>query len=123
VDLTVYFAGNYAFGHFYECFDSSEGFTWDCQEARVHADPGAFGYYPLIDRANGYYMQVVAYENGANYNRSGIPEYIRLLAKPYVDLIMRGGDPSSAPRRVLGKLGIDDVNYIANCYTNKPSCY
>ncbi len=61
--------GHYAFGHFYECFDSVEGFTWDCNEAKVHADPGAFGYYPLIDRRNNYYMQVVAYEHGDNYNR------------------------------------------------------
>ena len=115
--------GHYAFGHFYECFDSVKGFTTECQEAQVHCDPGAFGYYPLIDRKNKYYLQVVAYEHAENYNRSGIPEYLRLLAKPYGDMIMKGENPEGAARAQFGKLGFDDVSYIANCYANKPECY
>mmetsp|Transcript_26349 Transcript_26349/g.36775 ORF Transcript_26349/g.36775 Transcript_26349/m.36775 type:complete len:403 (-) Transcript_26349:193-1401(-) len=115
--------GHYCFGHFYECFDSELGFTEACRKANIHSDPGAFGYYPLVDRSNGYYMQVVVEESGRFYNRSGIPEYIRLLAKPYVDLIMNGKDPSYADRSFAGKLTLEDVNYIQACYMNHPSCY
>mmetsp|Transcript_25915 Transcript_25915/g.41717 ORF Transcript_25915/g.41717 Transcript_25915/m.41717 type:complete len:406 (+) Transcript_25915:97-1314(+) len=115
--------GHYCFGHFYECFDSELGFTEACRKANIHSDPGAFGYYPLVDRSNGYYMQVVVEESGTFYNRSGIPEYIRLLAKPYVDLIMNGKDPSYADRSFAGKLTLEDVNYIHACYMNDPSCY
>jgi hypothetical protein len=48
--------GDYGFGHFLFCFDNPRGFTDTCKEAQVHADPGGFGYYPLIDRKNGFYM-------------------------------------------------------------------
>jgi len=114
--------GHYCFGHFYECFDSAAGFTEACREADVHADPGAFGYYPLIDRKNEYWFQVVAEESGQYYNRSGIPEYIRLLTKPYVDLIMRGESAASADRTEVGKLTLSDVTYINTCYNNLPGC-
>lgn len=56
--------GHYGFGHFLLCFDSDRGYTDECAEARVQADPGAFGYFPWLDRKNGYWAQVVAYEHG-----------------------------------------------------------
>jgi len=65
------------FGHFLECFDSYRGYTLECKRAQVHCDPGAFGYYPLMDRRYGYWMQITAYEHGASYPRSGIPEACR----------------------------------------------
>lgn len=49
--------GDYGFGHFLECFDSVDGYTASCATAAVHCDPGAFGFYPLIDRRHGYYLQ------------------------------------------------------------------
>ena len=117
--------GDYGFGHFLECFDSVDGSTERCKAAAVHCDPGAFGFYPLIDRRHGYYMQVVAYEHGDNYPRSGIPEYLRLLIKPIVDAIARGEDLSFAAGHhkpeLLG-LSLADVNYIAGCYTDPKSC-
>ena len=48
--------GDYGFGHFLFCFDSPEGFTDVCKNAQVHADPGGYGYIPLIDRKLGYYL-------------------------------------------------------------------
>ena len=36
--------GHYGFGHFLECFDSYQGFTKECAAAKVHCDPGAFGF-------------------------------------------------------------------------------
>mgnify|MGYP006883397917 CR=1 FL=1 len=67
-----------------------------------HADPGAFGYYPLVDRKNQYYMQIVADEDGKFYPRSGIPEYLRLLVKPLVDGIMNGMYPESLAHHTPG---------------------
>merc|ERR1712196_735134 len=83
--------GKYGFGHFLECFDSIDGFTLACAEAHNHIDPGAFGFFPLIDRKNNYYMQIVAFEaSNVTYPRSGIPEYLRFLIKPIIDDIMTG---------------------------------
>ncbi len=119
--------GNYGFGHFLECFDSVDGFTDECKAARVHADPGAFGFYPLIDRRLGYYMQIVAYQTGRkDYPRSGIPEYLRLLAKPLVDAAIQGKDAEAeafghhSPR--LNSLSIADLNYVADCFLHPNHC-
>ncbi|CAE7231537.1 unnamed protein product [Symbiodinium natans] len=70
--------GDYGFGHFLMCFDSIKGFTKECEEAQCHMDPGAFGFIPLYDRKNNYYMQVVAAEIPPTgyYPLSGIPEYL-----------------------------------------------
>ena len=119
--------GNYGFGHFLECFDSVVGMTPACRAAKVHCDPGAFGFYPLIDRRNGYYFELVAYENGkVGYPRSGIPEYLRLLAKPLVDATMRG---EAGREWTFGHhteeynaLSLVDVNYITNCYIHPEEC-
>ena len=88
--------GHYGFGHFLECYDSVAGQTPECTAAQIHADPGALGYYPLIDRTKGYYMQIVANEGGKFYPRSGIPEYLRFATKPLVDAVMAGEAGNSA---------------------------
>ncbi|CAE7763419.1 unnamed protein product [Symbiodinium sp. CCMP2456] len=82
--------GDYGFGHFLMCFDSVKGFTKECEEAHCHMDPGAFGFIPLYDRKNNYYMQVVAAEIPPTgyYPLSGIPEYLAVAIKPHVDAIM-----------------------------------
>ena len=91
VPFAIY--GDYAFGHFRECFDSYNGYNADCEQANVHADPGAFGFYPLIDRQHEYYMEIVAFEGSyVSYPRSGIPEYLRQLVKPLVDAVIVAGD-------------------------------
>lgn len=35
--------GDYGFGHFLMCFDSVDGFTQKCKEAKCHMDPGVKG--------------------------------------------------------------------------------
>lgn len=117
--------GNYGFGHFHECFDSVAGMTAECKEARIHMDPGALGYFPLIDRKNNFYMQIVANEGGKYYARSGIPEYLRFLAKPLVDGIMlqtenTAGYGHHTPS--LNGASIADVNYIVGCIVDPASC-
>ena len=125
--FTIY--GVYSFGHWLECYDSVYGFTAACADAAVHADPGAFGFYPLIDRKNGYFMQIVAYETGKDYPLSGIPEYLRLAAKPLVDAVMRRDDPTINGENIfahhtpsLNSLSIADVNYIAQCALHPLTC-
>merc|ERR1711939_398778 len=54
----------------------------------IQGGPGAFGYYPLIDRNRGYYMQIVLAED--SQCRSEIPEYLRAAAKPMVDALVAG---------------------------------
>jgi len=126
------FYGLYGFGHFLECFDSQDGFTPACEAAMTHCDPGAFGFYPLIDRANGYYMEIVAYETNEYYPRSGIPEYLRLLVKPMVDAILRE-DGRRRDDKAVGRLlshhtpqfnalTMVDVNYITGCFINPDTC-
>ena len=89
----LFIYGDYAFGHFRECFDSYNGYNDDCEKANVHVDPGAFGFYPIIDRQHEYYMEIVAFEGSyVSYPRSGIPEYLRQLVKPLVDAVIVAGD-------------------------------
>ena len=113
--------GDYGFGHFLECFDSYQGFTEECKAARVHADPGAFGFYPLLDRRNKFWMTIVAFEHGASYPRSGIPEYLRVLAKPYVDLIIQGKDIGWNHEQ-LKTLSMDALDYINDCFFHPEHC-
>lgn len=49
--------GHYSMCLYYECVDQKWGPT--CEDRQRHADPGAFGYWPLIDRKKKFYMQVV----------------------------------------------------------------
>lgn len=119
--------GSYGFGHFIACFDSLTGETKACKEAKTHIDPGAFGFYPLIDRKYGYYMQVVAYEHtNKTYPRSGIPEYLGLALKPYVDVIMSGrtreGPGFFHHTPLFNSLSLFDINYMAGCYIKPETC-
>jgi len=122
--------GDYGFGHFLMCFDSVDGFTDKCKAARCHMDPGAFGFIPIIDRKNDYYVQVVAAEIGKTgfYPLSGIPEYLAVAIKPHVDAIMappaERPDPSEhlhySPQFM--SLGVADVNYCLNCVKHPEKC-
>jgi len=128
-DTVFLIYGVYGFGHWLECYDSVPGYTAQCKTDNVHCDPGAFGFYPLIDRKNGYYMQVVAYETKKNYPRSGIPEYLRFASKPLVDAVMSGQDLTHDGESIfahhtpsLNSLSIADVNYIVGCALNPMTC-
>lgn len=51
--------GHYSFCNYFECFPPKmSNFTEKCKEANIHMDAGLFGYYPLVDRAKGMYMQI-----------------------------------------------------------------
>jgi len=120
--------GDYAFGHFLMCFDSVNGLTEKCKEAKCHMDPGAFGFIPIIDRKYGYYMEVVAAEIAptGSYPLSGIPEYLAVAIKPHIDAIVSGQatNPQEAlthsPRYL--SMSVADVNYCVNCKLNPKAC-
>lgn len=120
--------GDYGFGHFLMCFDSYDGFTHKCKEAQCHMDPGAFGFIPIIDRKNNYYMQVVAAEIGktGSYPLSGIPEYLAVAIKPHIDAILSKKPPDAGEHMThsagLLSLGVADVNYCLNCKLYPASC-
>eukprot|EP00434_Breviolum_minutum_P011292 symbB.v1.2.009964.t1/scaffold623.1/size335370/7 len=88
--------GHYGMGHWYDCMGYGSGQSsgasatldsW-CLSEEIQAGPGAFGFFPLIDRKRGYYMQIVLREDPKC--RSEIPEYLRIIAKPVVDAILAG---------------------------------
>ena len=120
--------GDYGFGHFLLCFDSYNGFTKECKDARVHMDPGAFGFIPYIDRKNGYYLEVVAAETTptGSYPLSGIPEYLAVALKPHVDAILSDNPPDSDAHLhytpSLFSLGLADVNYCLDCKLYPDHC-
>eukprot|EP01065_Artemidia_motanka_P042081 TRINITY_DN557_c0_g1_i2.p1 TRINITY_DN557_c0_g1~~TRINITY_DN557_c0_g1_i2.p1 ORF type:complete len:409 (+),score=148.91 TRINITY_DN557_c0_g1_i2:103-1329(+) len=127
--MTDYYTmyGNYAFGHYLLCFDSIAGYTPACKAAGVQIDPGAFGYYPAMDRRLNYYYQVAAYEHtNITYPRSGIPEYLAQLIKPIIDDIVTGSPNVSAAAGhstpEYRKLALADVNYISQCYFQPETC-
>jgi len=120
--------GNYGFGHFLMCFDSVNGMTDACRQAKCHMDPGAFGFIPIIDRKNQYYVQLVSAEVAptGSYPLSGIPEYLAVAMKPHVDAILSPKPPdpyehlTHSPRFL--SLGIADVNYCLGCVLHPESC-
>merc|ERR1712228_159149 len=120
--------GDYGFGHFLMCFDSVHGFTDKCRQDMCHMDPGAFGFIPIIDRKNRYYVEVVSAEIAptGSYPLSGIPEYLAVAIKPHIDAIL-GKDPPSPMEHLahspgLLSLGVADVNYCLNCVLHPDQC-
>lgn len=55
-DINLQYYGHYSMCTYFECV----GQNWSAQCLRngIHADPGLYGYWPLIDRSKGYYMQL-----------------------------------------------------------------
>ena len=125
-EYTLY--GNYGFGHFLMCFDSTAGFTSACKEARAHFDPGAFGFIPIIDRKHGYYLNLVAAEvpPTGSYPLSGIPEYLAVAIKTHVDAILSDAPPDAEDHQhhtpSLLSLSVADVNYCLDCKLRPQNC-
>jgi len=113
----VSFFGHYSMANWFECIacdtpecarnesdvDLSNQSSWltpACRDARIHSDLGLFGYYPLIDRAKGIYMQIAqAVIVGLNDTNMGCTQAInlRLDVKPLVDAALGVGPPPRRP--------------------------
>ena len=58
-------------GHWFDCMGygsgqdagSSAPLSGQCMQEEIQAGPGAFGYFPLLDRRRGFYMQIVLAED------------------------------------------------------------
>ena len=90
----VQLLGHYSMCNYFECFPpKTSGFTDQCKRANVHMDAGLFGYYPLVDRAKGMYMQIVTMkfpQSQATYFAPTIASMaLRLIAKGWVDKALR----------------------------------
>jgi len=103
--------GHYGMGHWFDCMGygsghdegSSAALSALCVKESIQAGPGAYGYFPLIDRQRGFYMQIVLAEDSRC--RSEIPEYLRIIAKPVVDaLVLR--EPISNERLLQSNGGL-----------------
>jgi len=90
--------GHYGFGHWIECWNNgNDTLTPACKAQRIHSDPGLFGYYPLVDRRNGYYMQIVMMHvvaNTSNFGPTEASSSLRLKIKPTIDSIMNASQHS-----------------------------
>merc|ERR1711862_505917 len=94
--------GHYSMCNWYECLAPDNAtkfpFTPQCKASKIHMDLGLFGYYPLIDRAKGMYMQiaqsVIVGLNDTNPGCSGAT-LLRVEAKPLVDTAL--GHSSESP--------------------------
>jgi len=114
VDLVSYF-GHYSMCNWFECIacddpdycarndsaidihNQSSWLTPACRAAQVHSDLGLFGFYPLIDRKKGMYMQigqaVIVGLNDTNF-ACAQATLLRLIIKPAVDAAL-GLEPRS----------------------------
>ncbi|CAE7597824.1 lovD [Symbiodinium natans] len=86
----VQLLGHYSMCNYFECFPPKPSdFTDKCKAADVHMDAGLFGYYPLVDRTKGMYMQIVTMKvptSKATYFAPTIASMaLRLITKGWVD--------------------------------------
>jgi hypothetical protein len=121
VDLAAYF-GHYSMCNWFECLcDEPVGpptrscmsangtfppvadwLTPACRGRKIHMDIGLFGYFPLIDRAKGMYMQIAqSVIVGLDDTNDGCSQAtnLRQLVKPHVDHAL-GVGPEPPPADV-----------------------
>mmetsp|Transcript_41206 Transcript_41206/g.96150 ORF Transcript_41206/g.96150 Transcript_41206/m.96150 type:complete len:410 (+) Transcript_41206:108-1337(+) len=93
--VLVQLLGHYSMCNYFECFPpKASSFTDQCKAANVHMDAGLFGYYPLVDRAKGTYMQIVTMKFPASQAAYFAPTIasmaLRLITKGFVDHALLG---------------------------------
>merc|ERR1719387_555416 len=111
-------------GHWYDCLgyaagqedDASAPLTKFCLGESIQAGPGAYAYFPLIDRKREYYFQIVVAED--SQCRSEIPEYLRIIAKPVVDAVIQGKDIDN--KDLLSRMGGLVLREITDIYNYIP---
>lgn len=89
--ILMLFVGHYGYTLWMECpINLSEwapNMTPECMQQNVHSDPGLFGYWPVIDRAIGYWFQIVV--QGEPVVACIDAMFTRLLIKPLLDAAMK----------------------------------
>lgn len=95
--------GHYSFCNYYECVEPKpKGQPWSskCADAKIHMDAGLFGYYPLVDRANNYYLQIVQTHlvmSSLDLAPTIAATVLRDLVKPLVDFALGFGPAPRVP--------------------------
>jgi len=115
------YIGHYGFAHWIECWNNgNDTLTPACKAQHVHSDPGLFGYYPLVDRRYGYYMQIVLQKfvtSTTNFGPTQSAAILRIVLKPLIDAIMTGRlfEPKMPflPSVLLNGLGGIDIETLA----------
>lgn len=109
--------GHYSMCNWYECLADDNAtkfpFTQQCKMNKIHMDLGLFGYYPLIDRAKGMYMQiaqsVIVGLNDTNPGCSGATD-LRAQSKPLVDAALgHTGESPQIPQETIRRLANSKV--------------
>lgn len=57
--ILVHTIGHYSMCTYFEC--PNQQWSTQCEQNGVHADPGAYAYWPLVDRSKNFYMQLVVF--------------------------------------------------------------
>lgn len=120
--------GHYGMGHWFDCLGyaagtaagSSAALPQYCLDENIQGGPGAYGYFPLIDRNRGYYLQVVLMEDPSC--RSENPEYLRAVLKPVTDAAAAGKSLPSTTELLAkgGGVTLAEITDIYNCMP--PQC-
>jgi len=71
-DVSLGFYGHYSMCTYFECVN--QPWSSGCETASIHADPGAFGYWPLINRQKEYYMNLVVFRP-VTFNHTFMKKY------------------------------------------------
>ncbi|CAJ1384348.1 unnamed protein product [Effrenium voratum] len=82
--------GHYSMCNYFECFPPKlQSFTESCRKRNIHMDAGLFGYYPMVDRSKGMYMQIATATMPTSQKTFYAPTIasmaLRLLSKFWVD--------------------------------------
>lgn len=90
-EILELFVGHYGMTMWYECPLDVTDIPYmrpECEKNDVHSCPGLFGYWPIIDRRNNFWMQAVLVGEPILGCIKG--EFFRLVMKPFVDAAMDG---------------------------------
>jgi CubicO group peptidase (beta-lactamase class C family) len=134
-DVSLGFYGHYSMCTYFECV--GQAWSEQCEANGIHADPGAFGYWPLIDRSKGYYMQFVVFRP-VEFNQTIMQKYkltqdtlaalpghctspLRFEVQSFVEKAMGKVVHSGEPQRFNSTAKDDPLAYLCKLAEEVPS--
>jgi len=111
-EIMELFVGHYGMTMWYECAMAVETIPYmseKCEVDDVHSCPGLFGYWPLVDRKNNYWMQIVV--EGAAVTGCIKGQFVRLIVKPFVDAAME--------KRIISEAEMPNLKLLMETYELK----
>ncbi|KAJ8599209.1 hypothetical protein CTAYLR_006376 [Chrysophaeum taylorii] len=102
--FNVHSLGHYSMCNWYEClFNYGPTFRASCTEANLHVDAGLYGWYPLLNRPDSTYFQIVMADIPKSANKTDLwaptinAVRLRLAIKPRVDRALAPPPPPPPP--------------------------